>query len=98
MSFADFVIVGFLQMAKRVEEDTFKRVVEMEPALKTLYDASAAWLQRDDHWGSDGLYTDRLIAEDPHYMLCRHSTIVVLDGYIQKVGQPDPRSKSALYV
>ena len=36
-------------MAKRVEEDTFKRVVEMEPALKTLYDASAAWLQRDDH-------------------------------------------------
>ena len=36
-------------MAKKVEDDIFKRVVEMEPALKTLYDASDAWLERDDH-------------------------------------------------
>ena len=49
VSYTDFVIVGLLQFAKRVREDLYGQTVEMEPALKTLYDASAVWLERDDH-------------------------------------------------
>lgn len=49
VSYADFVIVGLLRFMKRSGEDIYRRVVDMEPALGTVYDASAAWLKRDDH-------------------------------------------------
>jgi len=49
VSYADFNIVGFLRFLKRIGEDLYERMVKMEPALKTLYDASAVWLERDDH-------------------------------------------------
>lgn len=49
VSYADFYIVGFLRFVQRIGEDLYERMVEMESALKTLYDASAVWLERDDH-------------------------------------------------
>lgn len=49
VSYVDFVIVGGLQCFKRADVDIYERIVGVEPALKTLYDASAAWLERDDH-------------------------------------------------
>lgn len=49
VSYADFYIVGFLRFMHKIGEDLYERMVEMEPALRTLYDASAAWLKRDDH-------------------------------------------------
>lgn len=48
-SYADFVIVSFLQCIKRCDEDLYERAVAIEPALKILYDASTAWLERDDY-------------------------------------------------
>jgi hypothetical protein len=41
--------VGWLHFYKVIEEDLYKRVVEIEPALGKLYDASKQWLERDDH-------------------------------------------------
>ncbi|PMD12331.1 hypothetical protein NA56DRAFT_652562 [Hyaloscypha hepaticicola] len=49
VSYADFVIVGWLRFYKVIEEDLFKRVVDIEPALGKLYYASKQWLERDDH-------------------------------------------------
>ena len=49
VTYVDFVIVGGLQCFKRADADVYERIVRVEPALKTLYEASAAWLARDDH-------------------------------------------------
>lgn len=50
VSYADFHIVGLLQFLKHVDEKAvFERTLQIEPALKTLYEASAKWLERDDH-------------------------------------------------
>lgn len=49
VSYADFVLVGFLHCTRRIHEDFFERVIAVDPALKTVYEASAPWLQRDDH-------------------------------------------------
>jgi hypothetical protein len=49
VSYADFVIVGWLQFMKVIEEDLFKRIVGIEPAFGKLYDASEQWLERDGH-------------------------------------------------
>jgi hypothetical protein len=48
-SYADFVIVGWLQFFKIIDEKLYRRVVEIEPAFGTLYDASKQWLERDGH-------------------------------------------------
>lgn len=48
VSYADFIIVGFLQMMKRVDESVYDRIGEQGPAFKRLYEASAEWLERDD--------------------------------------------------
>jgi hypothetical protein len=48
-SYGDFVIVGGLHFLKVIEEDFYIRVVQIEPAFGSLYDASSEWLQRDDH-------------------------------------------------
>ena len=47
MSYADFVILGFLQFCKRIDQRYLDRVVEMEPVLGRLYAASEEWLARD---------------------------------------------------
>lgn len=49
VSYADFPLVGFLQFMKKIEEDIYERAVRIEPALKSLYEASAGCLKRDDH-------------------------------------------------
>ena len=49
VSYADFIIVGCLQFFKRVDVHIYERIVGVEPALNTLYEASATWLERDDH-------------------------------------------------
>lgn len=49
VSYTDLVIVGALQFLRRIQEDIFQRVVEIEPALKDVYEASNPWLERDDH-------------------------------------------------
>ena len=48
MSYADFVIVGYLRMAWRVDEALLARIGAAGPALKRLYEACAPWLERDD--------------------------------------------------
>ena len=48
-SFADFGIVGMLQWFKRMDEGILQKAREIEPALGALYDASSAWLVRDDY-------------------------------------------------
>ena len=47
-SYADFNIVGVLSLFERLGDGVFKKTVEMEPALRTLYEASASWLEKDD--------------------------------------------------
>ena len=47
VSYADFVILGFLQFCKRIDQRYLDRVVEMEPVLGRLYAASEGWLARD---------------------------------------------------
>lgn len=49
VSYADFIIVGMIHFARRIHEDLYQRVIALEPTLKTLYEASAVWLERDDH-------------------------------------------------
>lgn len=49
VSYADFVVVGMLQFAKRIDEALYERAVTVEPALKALYEASERWLERDGH-------------------------------------------------
>jgi len=48
-SYADFVILGWLQFFKTIDVKLYERVVSIEPAFGTLYDASKQWLERDDH-------------------------------------------------
>ncbi|CAF9916288.1 MAG: hypothetical protein HETSPECPRED_002814 [Heterodermia speciosa] len=48
VSYADFVIVSLLQYAKRVDEAIYERAVAIEPSLRTVFDASKQWLERDD--------------------------------------------------
>ncbi|XMA10847.1 hypothetical protein WAI453_003638 [Rhynchosporium graminicola] len=48
-SYADSVIVGFLQFFKKIEEDMYQRLVKIEPMLGELYDACKPWLERDGH-------------------------------------------------
>jgi hypothetical protein len=49
VSYADFVLVGFLRFTQCAGHDILDRVVEMEPAFGVLYGASTKWLLRDDH-------------------------------------------------
>jgi len=49
VGYADLVVVGGLEIFKRVEGRLFERVVRMEPRLGRLYEACGKWLERDDH-------------------------------------------------
>lgn len=46
---ADFIVVGILEFGRKIDQAYFERMVTMEPTLKTLYDASKQWLERNDH-------------------------------------------------
>ncbi|KAH7309250.1 hypothetical protein BKA65DRAFT_519492 [Rhexocercosporidium sp. MPI-PUGE-AT-0058] len=48
-SYPDFIIVGFLQFFKVIEEDMYQRLVKVDSALGELYDACKPWLERDGH-------------------------------------------------
>ncbi|KAL8747284.1 MAG: hypothetical protein Q9190_000828 [Brigantiaea leucoxantha] len=47
VSYADFLIVAWLQFFRRMGEGVFERVVEMEPALGRVYEASRGWMKKD---------------------------------------------------
>lgn len=50
VSYADLIVVGALHCFTLLgDDDMFQRVKDIEPAFLTLYDASKAWLERDDH-------------------------------------------------
>ncbi|KAI9719512.1 MAG: hypothetical protein M1828_006219 [Chrysothrix sp. TS-e1954] len=46
-SYADFVVMGLMQFARRLNESDFKRLVDHDPAFMRLYDACAKWLEPD---------------------------------------------------
>ena len=49
-SYADMVVLGWLQFYRRIDEERlFNRVVRLEPALGRLYEAGKQWLKRDDY-------------------------------------------------
>lgn len=47
VSYADFILVGALHWFRRSGEGVYERVVEMEPSLRRLYEASGKWVERD---------------------------------------------------
>ncbi|KAL8950996.1 MAG: hypothetical protein Q9222_002994 [Ikaeria aurantiellina] len=47
VSYADFVLLAVLQFCKRIGQGLYERMVEIEPALGKLYEASAKWLGKD---------------------------------------------------
>ncbi|OCL06103.1 hypothetical protein AOQ84DRAFT_390428 [Glonium stellatum] len=49
VSYADFILVAFLHFLKRVDQAVFDRFVAHDPAFSAIYEASQAWLARDDH-------------------------------------------------
>jgi glutathione S-transferase len=51
VSYADFIVVGFLQFLKRLsyDNDLFSRVVQIDQSFLALYEACAEWLKRDDY-------------------------------------------------
>ncbi len=50
VSYADFVIVGFFQFARRAgEDDIFPRIMQIDPSFPALYEACGEWLQRDSY-------------------------------------------------
>lgn len=49
VSYADFIIVSILCLARRAGEDIFLRIVDMFPVFGSLYDACKGWTARDDH-------------------------------------------------
>lgn len=50
VSYADFIVLGVLRGLFVVGGDKMlQQVTDREPAFLTLYDASKAWLERDDH-------------------------------------------------
>ncbi|KAG9247709.1 hypothetical protein BJ878DRAFT_491420 [Calycina marina] len=48
ISYADFIILGWLQFFKTIDEALLKKVVDIEPALGKIYDAGNPWLERVD--------------------------------------------------
>ncbi|KAF1815582.1 hypothetical protein P152DRAFT_390289 [Eremomyces bilateralis CBS 781.70] len=49
VSYADFVIVSFLQFVKTIGDDVFDKFVGYDQTFKDIYEASADWVKRDDH-------------------------------------------------
>jgi hypothetical protein len=49
VSYADFVLVSFLHFIKRANEEAFTKALEVDEAIKKVYEASGKWLERDGH-------------------------------------------------
>ena len=49
VTFADMIIIGAIQFAKRIDGSIYERIVSIEPALGKLMDASKDLLERDNH-------------------------------------------------
>ena len=48
-SYADFLIVGFLEWCKCLKGDNFERVVGIDNTFQEIYKACEPWLKRNDH-------------------------------------------------
>ena len=48
-SYADFVVAGIIHCMKTVDEEAYKKIISLDPALEPLYKACGKWLERDDH-------------------------------------------------
>lgn len=48
VSYADFVVVSFLQFLKSIDEAHFQRVCKLDEAFSKVYEASKEWVKRDD--------------------------------------------------
>lgn len=48
-SYADFLIVGFLEWCRCVKGGNFERIVGIDQAFQDIYDACRPWLERNDH-------------------------------------------------
>ena len=48
VSYADFVIVGFLEYCRCLEGDCLERVLRFDPVFGSLYDSCKSWLIRND--------------------------------------------------
>lgn len=49
VSYADFVIVGYLHFMKLINEEIYQKMVKIEPTLESHYNSSKKWLERDSH-------------------------------------------------
>lgn len=47
-SYADFMIIGFVEYARLCREELFTYLTANSPALLVLYNASAKWLEKND--------------------------------------------------
>lgn len=47
-SYADFLIVGFLEWCRCLGGDIFPRLMGLEPAFQNVYDACKPWLEKND--------------------------------------------------
>lgn len=48
VSYADFIVAGWLRFYERANGETFRRVVGRDEAFGRLYEACGGWLERDD--------------------------------------------------
>ena len=49
VGYADFVFITVLEFWRRVDRALFDRALALDAAFKTLHDACAKWLERDDY-------------------------------------------------
>ena len=47
-SYADFIVVGFMHMCKKLGDDIFERMMAYDGSFPRLYKACEKWLKRDD--------------------------------------------------
>ncbi|KAF9876567.1 glutathione s-transferase [Colletotrichum karsti] len=48
VSYADFIFVGFLDFAKKCDEDIYARIIQASNSFDVLYKACGPWLKRRD--------------------------------------------------
>lgn len=49
VSYADFVLVSFLQFIRRFHEEAFTKALAVDDAIKKVYEACGKWLERDSY-------------------------------------------------
>ena len=49
VSYADLVLVAFLESTKRTSQAMLDRIVDFDKSIKDLYDASSRWLKRSSY-------------------------------------------------